>query len=93
MNGDNIFQKLWTWFVVSSADPNKIALTVKGLLLSVLPLILIVVRARGIEIGEGNARIAIDNVEQLIIAVFGVVAAIVTAIGAGRKVVNTVRGK
>jgi hypothetical protein len=77
--------KAWDWLVWSSADPSKVSLTVKGFLLGIGGF---VVFATGIP-----AEVFAENVVAAIEAIFAVVAAGITAYGAIRKVVLTLRRK
>ena len=70
-----LLTKSWNWFVKSSADPNKIALTVKG----GVPLIISIAWLFGAELPE-------ESLTEALVSLTVVVSAIVTAVGACRKV-------
>ena len=62
----------------SSADSQKLALTVKGILLAVVPVVLLVARSNGVDVTEGE-------LVELVAQVVAVVSAVVTLLGLGRK--------
>ena len=76
--------ELMNWFVRSSADPAKLALTVRGLLVSIVPIIMIF---SGLSEAEINP--AIDAVVTLIEYGFMTVAAAMTLWGFLRKLAHT----
>jgi hypothetical protein len=51
----------------SSADPQKIALTIKGLLTSIVPIILVVCQAKGLDITDATLNPYIDLIYNTII--------------------------
>ena len=75
--------KILQWFILSSADPNKFALTVKGLLVAIIPAALYVL----------NKHFGFDffpqDMEQLAIDISGIVAAGLTIVGLVRKIYLT----
>lgn len=71
----------------SSAGTGDLAATIKGLLIGVLPLLVFGAKAAGVEIGSEDLRPVFDNVENVIIAVGGVIATVVTLFGLVRKLV------
>lgn len=74
-------------FYLSSANPNELAMTIKGLLLSVVPLILLVTKTNGFtEVGEAELNTFIEGVVNAIIAITGAVAALQVVYGSLRKV-------
>jgi len=75
-------------FFASSVDPNKIALTVKGVLVAIVPVILFALKAGGIEIGEGDIQSLIDSITAAIIAVGGAISAVMLVWGGIRKFIN-----
>lgn len=70
----------------SSVDPQKLALTVRGIMIAVIPTGLLVSRMFGVELGEGDLNSLVSGVETFIIAVGGVIAAALTLWGVVRKI-------
>ena len=72
----------------SSQNPATLSLTVKGILVGLVPLALLLF---GGNITEGDANEVINGVIGVITAVSGAVAAIITVLGAVRKVKNKLK--
>lgn len=68
------------WFL-SSSGSGDLALTIKGLLMSIVPLVVIALRATGHEIVIGEAEI-----DQLVLAISGIVSGVAIIAGVVRKV-------
>ena len=85
--------KFIDWFIISSANPEKLAATVKGLILGALPIILIVSKMLGLEIGESDVGLVVQAIENVIIYVFGTISAIIFIYGFFRKIVISLRRK
>ena len=85
--------KFIDWFVNSSKDPTRLATTMKGLILGALPIILIVSKMLGLEIGEIDVGLVAEAIESIIIYVFGTVSAIIFIYGFFRKIVISLRRK
>lgn len=64
----------------SSVDPNKVALTVKGLLTGLIPVIIIIAKGFSIQLDE-------STLVTLIELISGIVAGVMVVYGLGRKVV------
>lgn len=65
----------------SSADPQKIALTWKGIAIGLVPAIIIILQLFGLEVVEGD-------LVELIETIFMVASAIITFLGLFRKLLN-----
>jgi hypothetical protein len=76
-----ILKDFWYWLVMSSANPQKIALTVRA----GVPLLVLLGVGTQVELD-----LFADNIINLILAWGAVVATIGTAYGASRKVAKTV---
>lgn len=76
----------WNWLVTSSANPEQTALTVKGLVVSYLPLVLIALKFFGHDIQPDVSSVG-SQVESFVILVLGIPGALITAYGIGRKIV------
>lgn len=72
------------WFT-SSAGSGDLSLTIKSLLLGVIPILVTVAKMNGYEIAENDIVQLVDNV-------FAVIAIIGVIIGLGRKVWVAIRG-
>jgi len=75
----NMITKIINWFVWSSANPNALSLTLKGL----VPLLLLV----GIDANDGG--ILADNVSQAVLGIGYVITAVVTVGGLLRKIASS----
>ena len=79
------------WLVVSSSDPNKVSLTIKGILIGVVPVLMQVLTVFGVHFSFTSDNL-IDVVCTAITAALTLVAAVTTLIGALRKVWYTAKG-
>lgn len=70
-------------FLASSIDPEKLSLTVKGILVGLIPLALIVFP----EITQIELQGAVDGIVNVIISVSIAISALATLMGALRKIV------
>jgi len=77
--------QLPTW-LQSSADQEKLALTIRGLLTSIIPVILLISNVRGWHITQSQLDVTIDAVLQVIAAIGGLVGAVMTLAGIIRKI-------
>jgi hypothetical protein len=75
--------RFWNWLVVSSSDPSKVALTVKGLTGTAVGLLAFVVH------GPDLSSVPAD-VYTVILDAFTLFSALLATIGAIRKVWNTI---
>lgn len=72
--------------IASSADPNKLSMTVQGVLMALVPVIIALFQVLEIEITEGQ-------VVELIQAITAVIAGVVMILGMLRKFINAFRKK
>lgn len=79
------------WFVKSSADPTRLSLTVKGILIGVIPVVLMVAPILGLNLEEGSLKDLVNAIDQAFIALFGLAAAITTLYGLSRKIATGLR--
>ena len=70
----------------SSVNPEKLAMTVRGILLLLVPTVIAVARFKGVELGEEGIMQAIDAFIDLIQAVSAVVGSVWLFWGLIRKV-------
>lgn len=69
------------WLVTSSADPSKLALTVKGLLMAVAPLLILAFGINDVDYGA-----TVNAIVSLIVGGGGIISAVVTLYGLSRKI-------
>lgn len=84
----NYLKSFYNWFVYSSVDPEKIALTVKSTLLGVLPVLMLFT---GISDAESNDFVSAAY--NIVFYGLSIVSSIGIAFGFIRKVWLTVKGK
>lgn len=82
---------LWNWFVVSSANSSKWALTVKGILATVITVVTMIAGFAHVQVGD-LTPIA-DTIVAIVQALALVASLVVTLVGFVRKVVLTIRGE
>lgn len=82
-------KNLFSWLVTSSADPTKVALTVKGFLGTVASIIVMVSPLFHLKIGSDDLNGVVDGVVQFITVAFGLVSATATIVGFIRKIYLT----
>lgn len=70
----------------SSADPTQLALTIKGILVGITPLILIFFGLAKIDIGQEDWEQFMELIYQLVIYSTGLISLGATLYGLGRKV-------
>lgn len=85
-------KKIINWLVISSADPEKLSLTVKGFLVGIIPIVSFVLHFSKINLGDETLTSLIDSIVVLIQAALGIVAGIVFVVGLVRKIVATIQG-
>lgn len=87
----DILKKAWNWLVISSEDPQKVALTAKGILTGVIPLILLISGNFGFShaLTQDTAGIAVNTIGDIITSGLGVVSLAMTIYGLFRKLKNT----
>jgi hypothetical protein len=69
----------WNWLVKSSADPTQVALTVKGIVSTVVPVLLVFVH-------NPNLSTLPDDVYSLVVAAFALYSAVAVVYGFSRKI-------
>lgn len=74
--------KFWDWLVKSSADSQQVALTAKGLISTLLPILLVFFH-------NPNVNDLPDSIYTLIVAFFSVVSACMVTAGMIRKLFVT----
>lgn len=80
------------WFMQSSADPKKLAMTVRGLLVGVVPVVLFILQVLGITtVNPGDLQLVIDVVVEITQLAFTLIAVCMTLYGLLRKIILTIR--
>lgn len=85
-------KKIWKWVVLSSADANKLSLTVKGVLMSILPVLLYLMPIFNIQTSHDTLATVINDIGTFIVVFGGAISAGVTAYGLLRKIGTTLTG-
>ena len=73
-------------FLKSSVDPEKLGLTVKGILIGVVPVILLVSGLAGADLGQSDFNELIEALVNLVVAGATTVSALMVAWGLIRKI-------
>lgn len=81
------------WLIKSSVNADKIALTVKGILVGLVPTLLLIARVNGWEIGEEGIMGVIDAIVNVISTVGSALGAILTLWGLTRKIIVWFKNK
>lgn len=74
-----MMQKFWDWLVRSSSNPTEVALTAKGLITTLVPVLMVFVHTP-------NINTLPDDVYSVVVAVFGVISAVMVLFGIARKI-------
>lgn len=88
-------EKVWDWLVWSSADPEKLSLTVKGVLAGIGTLITVVIGVANVHLPEGAPALLTQIVDATVLAVqaiAGAVSALAAVYGLARKLLITFKG-
>lgn len=75
--------------LASSSDPKQLSLTVRGVLVAVVPLVAVVIRAAGGELDDSQVQVIIDGVSEAVFLFGSAVSAVMMLVGLVRKVYNT----
>ncbi len=84
-----MIKKFWNWLARSSANPAKTALTVKGFLTGLIPLILMVAPMLGVNLDANTLGTTADDIKSVIEYGLGSVGMLLTAAGLIRKIYMT----
>lgn len=77
----------------SSQDPSKLAMTIQGLLVGIVPLIIAVFQVAGIEAAQAQVVEIIQGVSVVIALVFTAVGVVRKAVNAIKDLVKTIKNK
>jgi len=81
-------EKFLQWLVQSSADPDKVALTVKGFLGVMISVILAISPLLHLRLEQGQLEMAGNLVVEVLVISLGIVSSLATIWGIVRKFVN-----
>lgn len=82
------------WLILSSKDPGKISLSVKGFGLMLVPILITIGGLTSIQIPDQQGlESIIEGIAAIVQIVFGIVSAIVTIYGIIRKIMITLKGE
>lgn len=73
-------------FLTSSVDSSKMALTVKGILIGIIPLILFLASVNGVVLVQGELNSVVDAISVFIVSIGGTISTAITLIGLVRKI-------
>lgn len=72
----------------SSVDPNKLSLTVTGVLTGIIPVVILVGGFFGVTLDVSELNTLVEQVGTAIIAIWGAIGAVMTVIGGIRRIYN-----
>lgn len=72
--------------LASSSDPKQLSLTVRGVLVAVVPLVAVVIKLAGGELNSGDVQAIIDNVSNAVFLFGSAVSVVMMVAGLVRKV-------
>ncbi len=79
-------KKAWKWLVMSSADPSKVALTVKGFLTAAIPFIILSSGVFHFNVDSDSLTALFEEVGNVVMMILTVVGTIQTIWGLARKI-------
>jgi uncharacterized membrane protein (GlpM family) len=79
------------WIVFSSEDPSEVSLTIKGVLVGVIPYVMILIGLTHINVGQDQLSAIVDGVSTFVQDALMLVSAAITLFGFGRKLWNTIK--
>lgn len=83
---------VWYWIVLSSADPEKTSLMVKGFLVGMVPFFLILAPTLGITVSYAEANDFVGQVTILVLNLLTIAGLLTASFGLIRKVGRTMTG-
>lgn len=79
-------QKALSWIIDSSSNPTEVSLTIKGLLLGIVPTLMVVVGFTHLNVGVTDINNIINAITATVQSALALAAAIMTIVGVTRKV-------
>jgi len=86
----NAVENALRWLLQSSADPSEVSLTIKGLLIGVVPVLMTVLGLAHINLGQDQITGLVDGLVGFVQAALTLISAIATLWGILRKIWLTV---
>lgn len=77
--------------IASSADPTQISLTLKGILVGIVPVVFILLHTIGAKIDQPTLQTIVESVTNVITALGTLVSAVMVAYGVIRKLILDVQ--
>lgn len=87
----NWFNTLVRWVVVSSADPKEISLTIKGVLVGLVPYVMVLVGLAHLNVGQDQLTTLIDGIADVIQYLLALISVSMTVVGMARKIWLTIK--
>jgi len=87
-----VLKRVWAWLVLSSADPNKVSLTIKGALTGLVTMITISAGLAGVQLPSEGLTEAVDAIISFVQFSLLWLSSAVTAWGVFRKVWSSISG-
>lgn len=86
-------KQFWNWLVISSADPETISLSVRGIIGGILTAITILLGLANIHVASDQVTIAVDATVKLVQAIAAFISAYAFLYGIIRKIYLTATGQ
>jgi hypothetical protein len=77
----------------SSVDPQSLSMTVKGVLLGIMPVIIMILNLRGIEMDNETVDLIVDTIVNIVFFGGSIVASVMALWGAVRKIYQSYKSK
>lgn len=87
-----MLKKIWNWLVKSSVNAQRISLTVKGILIGIIPVVMTIAHLANIKVESADLTTLIDAMANLIIVLGSLVSIIAMIWGVIRKIFTTFNG-
>jgi hypothetical protein len=85
------FNTLARWIVVSSTNPSDVSLTIKGILVGIVPTALILAGFAHVDVGSDQLNAIIDGIVSVVQTLLTLISVVMTTYGLLRKFLNTVK--
>lgn len=88
-----MLNKFVNWLVMSSKNPGEVGLTVKSVLLGVIPTVMIVLNLAEIKVGAEDLSILVNSIVGIVQGALAIISTIGIGWGMLRKIIYTLRGE
>ena len=75
-------------FLQSSINPEQLSLTIKGILIGIVPFLLWIANANGVQLAQGDLSEIVNLIANSAKEILTAISAIITTVGAIRKLAN-----